>query len=478
LSEVCVRATVLGRATLKKVEGPPLELPKIGQTIDRYRVVGYLGQGGMAAVLAVRRSSIGGFEKLLAVKVMLPHLADDPNFVRRFLDEARIASRINHPNVVHVLDVGQEGRLPFIVMEMLFGRNLSGVLSRMRERDPGACIPTPIALQLLAQTAEGLHAAHEAHADDGAPLGLVHRDVSPQNIFLCGDGRVKVVDFGIAAARGNLSQTRSGELLGKLHYIAPEQVTRSYPVTRSADLWALGVVAWELLAGRRLFAAEGEATTLWNVLEAPIEDLALSAQGLPEEARAIVHRCLERTPSARPATAREVAEAFGRAAATLAGGTASDVAAYMAGLFGDEIDSAIRSGWHIEPPPNVAKVPGSSPRARRWMRPAAVALGVATLIGAAVAIAERGRGAPAAAATLTAKAPSAPPSAVPIAAPAATERTMEGALPAASFMPTSAAGRPSSEPTARPPGRAVKPHPPPRATPSPSATGPLMGNPF
>jgi len=327
-------------------------LPRIGDTVDRYRVTVEIAHGGMAAVYALQRSSIGGFEKVLAMKVMLPHLATDEHFVNMFLDEARIASQIEHPNVVQVLDVGLHERMPFILMEFLRGQSLSRLVRRVREtKEP---VGFHVWLDILAHAAEGLHAAHETLGQDGLPLGIVHRDVSPHNIFVGYDGHTKVVDFGIAAARGRLGGTRAGEVKGKLAYLSPEQLEYSTPVTRLTDIWALGVVAWEIFAGKRLFASRDEATAMWNVLHAPIAPIGSLAEKLPEPVARTIMASLSRDPSQRPATAREVARVYAVAAANGAHG--SDTASVMEKLFGqvravetERLAAALRE----EPPPPV-----------------------------------------------------------------------------------------------------------------------------
>jgi eukaryotic-like serine/threonine-protein kinase len=308
-------------------------LPRVGETVDRYRVVAEVAHGGMAAVYAVQRSSIGGFEKLLALKVMLPHLASDAHFVDMFLDEAKIASQIQHPNVVQVLDVGLHESRPFILMEFLRGQSLSQLI-QCAQKSPEP-VPAPVWMAILARAAEGLHAAHETCGSDGKPLGIVHRDVTPHNVFVGYDGQVKVVDFGVAAARGRASGTRTGEVKGKLAYLAPEQFDRSWPVTRATDVWALGVIAWEIFAGRRLFATGDEATTIWNVLNQPIERLDKLAPELPPAVARAIAACLSRQPDRRPATSKEIALALtselGQNAAAVA-----EIAAVMERLFGPE----------------------------------------------------------------------------------------------------------------------------------------------
>jgi eukaryotic-like serine/threonine-protein kinase len=304
-------------------------LPRVGETVDRYRVVAEVAHGGMAAVYAVQRRSIGGFEKLHALKVMLPHLASDSHFVDMFLDEAKIASQIQHPNVVQVLDVGLHERRPFILMEFLRGQSLSQLIQRSQKGSEPVSLGVWIAI--LQQVAEGLHAAHETCGTDGKLLGIVHRDVTPHNVFVGYDGQVKVVDFGVAAARGRVGGTRTGEVKGKLAYLAPEQFDRSWPVTRAADLWAFGVMAWEIFAGRRLFASGDEATTIWNVLNQPIERLDKLAPELPPAVARVIAACLSREPDRRPATTKEVASALSHSSVPNA-----EIAAVMERLFGAE----------------------------------------------------------------------------------------------------------------------------------------------
>ncbi|UJR86276.1 Hypothetical protein I5071_83580 [Sandaracinus amylolyticus] len=183
------------------------ERPRTGEIVDGYEIVGLVAGGGMGEVLLVRRRRAGGFEKHLAMKVMHPHHAIDPAMVAMFLDEARIASQVAHANVVEVIDTGIHRGLPWLVMELIDGRSLAEVAA---ERPPAAFLA-----HVLARAALGLHAAHEAKDPSGAPLGIVHRDVSPQNVLVALDGRVKVVDFGIAAARGRLAHTATGELKGR-----------------------------------------------------------------------------------------------------------------------------------------------------------------------------------------------------------------------------------------------------------------------
>jgi hypothetical protein len=262
----------------------------------------------MAAVYAVRRGHAGGVQKVLAMKVLLPHLAADPRFVEMFLDEARIAAQIQHPNVVQMFDVGEHEGRPFMVMEYLRGQSLSSVLRRVDD------LPRPILYGILANAAAGLHGAHEALDHEGRPLGVVHRDVSPQNVHVGYDGQVKVVDFGIARASGRITTTRTGEVKGKLDYLAPEQLHKRVEVDRRADLWALGVMSWQSLTGQHLFRGETDADTMFNVLNREIPDVQSVSPDVSDDVAGCVMRCIARDPDARPESAAEVAQVFARAA--------------------------------------------------------------------------------------------------------------------------------------------------------------------
>jgi serine/threonine-protein kinase len=307
----------------------PVSVLRIGERVGRYEVLAEVAEGGMAAVYAARLSSIGGFGKILALKILLPHLKKDREFVNMFLDEARIASAIHHANVVQVFDVGEHDDVPYIVMEYLRGQSLYRTLRKARASEVALSGVLPA---ILARTAEGLHAAHETRDENGESLGVVHRDVSPQNVHVGYDGQVKVVDFGIASAKRRLTNTRSGQLKGKFRYLSPEQVRRDLHVDRRADVWALGVMAWESFAGRKLFVGDDDATTLWSVMNEPIPDLRTIVPDVPAEIAAIVAKSLERDRSKRPSTCAEVAGAFERARPA----QPAAIAAAMAELFGAE----------------------------------------------------------------------------------------------------------------------------------------------
>ena len=229
-------------------------------TLGRYRLLFRIAAGGMAEVYVGAQRGERGFRKLVAIKRMLPHLGTDEHFVQMFLDEARIAADINSPHVVPTLDLGvDENDAPFLVMELIVGLSLAQLLRSVFAR--GERVPVAIAVEILAQAADGLHDAHEARSATGVPLGIVHRDISPQNVLLGTDGRARITDFGVARALNRLTRTNTGELKGKFAYFSPEQANAAELDAR-ADVFALGVVAWETLAAQRLFATENPLTTL------------------------------------------------------------------------------------------------------------------------------------------------------------------------------------------------------------------------
>ncbi|WP_394842441.1 serine/threonine protein kinase [Pendulispora brunnea] len=277
--------------------------------VGRYAVYDEIGRGGMAAVHLGRLLGHVGFSRTVAIKMLRPQYAKDPSFVSMFLDEARVAARIAHPNVVHTLDVeATQGEL-FVVMEYVHGESLSRLMRNARnEKTP---IPPPIAASLLSGVLLGLHAAHEAKSVGGEPLDLVHRDVSPDNILVGVDGLAKVADFGVAKARGRLQTTRTGELKGKVAYMAPEQIEGR--AVRATDMFAVAIVLWEMLAGRRFFQGTDELTRMRNLLSGSIESPRVHAPGMPEALEAVVMRGLERDPNRRFATALEMATALERA---------------------------------------------------------------------------------------------------------------------------------------------------------------------
>ena len=277
----------------------PPNLLEPGDRLDRYELLCKIGQGGMASVWLARSHGLEGFERLVALKTVLPDHATDTAFRTMLIDEARIASSIDHPNVARILDVGEDRGVPFMVLDYIAGESLNR-LQRVLAQD-GKRIPYAIAVRVLADACSGLHVAHEMRGADGAPLNIVHRDVSPQNILVDDYGVAKVIDFGVAKAAGRLSaETATGIIKGKVAYMAPEQAL-GLPVDRRADVYAIGAVAFYLLAGKAPFDADNDAARILRAVNGgepdPLPD------GVPPALAAVIRRCLSRSPDDRYASA-------------------------------------------------------------------------------------------------------------------------------------------------------------------------------
>ncbi|MFO8073744.1 MAG: serine/threonine-protein kinase [Polyangia bacterium] len=244
-----------------KVSKPP---PSLGRPrLGRYDVIYPLAQGGMASVHVGRLSGMAGFERLVAIKVIHPHLSSEQDFVKMFLDEARLAARIHHPNVGEVIEVGQEGDLYYMVCELIVGQSLRNIYRRSRAF--GIEVPHPLWADIAAKVCQGLHDAHELRNADGEPLNLVHRDVSPRNVLVSYNGFVKLIDFGIAWAQERVSHTDAGSLKGKIGFMPPEQI-RGESLDRRADLFSLGVCLYMLTTGSHPFPGKSDAERLNKIL--------------------------------------------------------------------------------------------------------------------------------------------------------------------------------------------------------------------
>lgn len=224
--------------------------------VGRYAVLDAFASGGMATIHFGRQLGEAGFGRVVAIKRLHPHLASDPEFAAMFLDEARMAARIRHPNVASTLDVVADGSELLMVMDYIAGEPLSAFIAR-RQTEPTP-IPPAVASAIVGDALLGLHAAHEARSEAGEPLGIVHRDVSPQNLLVGLDGVTRVIDFGVAKAAGRMHVTRENCVKGKITYMAPEQL-RAEAVSRRSDVYSAAVVLWECLTGRRLMPADGNA---------------------------------------------------------------------------------------------------------------------------------------------------------------------------------------------------------------------------
>ncbi|HEY1692728.1 MAG TPA: serine/threonine-protein kinase [Polyangiaceae bacterium] len=460
--------------------------------VGRYAVFDRIAAGGMATVHLGRLVGQGGFARTVAIKRLHPQFALDPEFVAMFLDEARLAARIRHPNVVSTVDVVNGEDELFLVMEYIEGEPLSTLLRSAR--DGGTTVDPALTAGVLVQALHGLHAAHEATNDLGEPLHIVHRDVSPQNVLVGADGIARVIDFGVAKALGKLHTTREGQLKGKLGYLAPEQVL-GHPVTRRSDVFAASVVLWEALAGRRLFSADSEGQVLKRIMDGAVDPPGAHAKGVPASLDAVVLRGLAKEPSDRFDTALAMADALEAAvtpASTRAvGAWVKEIAAerlaqrarLVASVEGNTPAPPSSSSPRAQAAPTIPdegerahtsiSVAADSPKpapARRWSW-AWGALGGAVVVGAIVGAAlSRGTGAPptspttaAASAPAASAAPAHEPEALPPAGPTSSwpvaPTTAPRATVAASYtpLPRPAPTAHAGSRTARPPRSAAAP---------------------
>jgi len=279
----------------------------LGKRLGKYEILALLALGGTAEIYLARIAGAAGFEKYVVVKCLHDHLADDPEFVKMFLDEARLAACLDHSNIVQTMELGEHENRYFMVMEFLAGLSLAMVVRRATERLQGGRIPVQLVLNIVAQSCAGLHYAHE-RTSSGKPLNIVHRDISPQNLVISFEGVVKVVDFGIAKAELRETKTRSGTIKGKFAYMSPEQCIATN-VDRRTDVFALGVIAHELLTGHRLFKRASPYETYQAVIECNVPPPSAQNHELDPSIDPIIMRAVAKNKEDRYPTA----EAFGDA---------------------------------------------------------------------------------------------------------------------------------------------------------------------
>ncbi|MDI3286018.1 serine/threonine-protein kinase [Polyangium sp. 15x6] len=322
-----------------------------GHTLGRYELLVPIAQGGMAVVWAARMKGTRGFQKIVAVKTMLPELSQDPQFEEMFLAEAGLASRIRHPHVCEILDLGEQDGLIYIVMEWIDGEPLSQLARASRQKGG---VPMLIALRICLNAALGLHAAHELQDELGTLVGLVHRDVSPQNILVTYDGVVKIVDFGVAKATAvsDTGATKDGQLKGKVPFMSPEQALGK-AVDRRTDIFALGIVLYQLLASKHPFRGDNDMITLRRICDKePAPSLISEMPNCPQLLNDIVMKALEKDADKRYPTMAEFARAIDRGITELklAGQPDEDVVAFVKGMLGERAEkrrTAIREGLKV-----------------------------------------------------------------------------------------------------------------------------------
>jgi len=270
----------------------------------RYELIERIGIGGMAEVFRASQRGVAGFERSVAIKRILPHIAADPESIAMFVQEAKLAVQLSHPNIAQTFDLGEVDGSYFIAMEYVDGHSVDTLINRCAEL--GEPVPQDAICYILSEAAEGLHYAHFAEDSVGRPLGIIHRDVSPQNILLSFGGDVKVIDFGLAKAANRLSQTKDGIVKGKLAYLSPEQA-HGKPIDRRSDVFALGVCAWEMLSGKRAFKRETDRETILAVRRGALERLAKHIE-IPAALDLVIMRALAKNRDKRYRTALEMRE--------------------------------------------------------------------------------------------------------------------------------------------------------------------------
>ena len=324
--------------------------------IGRYEVLGLLGTGGMAEILLARIHGPMGFERPVVVKRILPHLAREQRFHDMFLDEARIVAGIRHQNVVHVHELGEDGGELYLVMEYLEGESASSLARRLAAHRK--LLSFGLCAHLLAEVAAGLHAAHEMTSADGRPQGLVHRDVSPANVFLTYAGDVKIIDFGIAVAADRISRTEAGQVKGKYAYMSPEQC-RGIPLDRRSDVFSMGTVLYEISTCRRLFKRASDLLTLQAVCHEAVVPPSHLVPDYPRDLESIVMRALAKNPAERYASASEMRRDLLEVARHLNGAKIPEesLSKVMRRLFPDRIEDKRRMLTRLRAGETLTQVP-------------------------------------------------------------------------------------------------------------------------
>jgi serine/threonine protein kinase len=355
-----IEAGSAGTSPTREVTGVDVTPPgRLGE----YHLLRKIGQGGMGEIFLAKRVRLGGFEKTFAIKRMLDSLSGSQEFVSMFFDEARLAARLCHPNVAQIYDFGVVDDHYFIAMEHIAGEDLNTVIRHVR--DHGLQVPVGIALRIAIEVCAGLDYAHTL-CEEGRPLGIIHRDVSPANIMISYQGSVKLLDFGIAKATSRVSETRTGSLKGKLSFVAPEQI-RGLPADPRADLFSFGIGLYGLLCGRHPYRRDSELATMHAITQEDAPDIRQYRPDLPASVTAIVHRALARDRDQRYASAADMLAALKAALAAVAPGTGTgDLAEWLVEVFGrlrKEQKTAVPTVSPVDGVPVVPAPPARRPTA-------------------------------------------------------------------------------------------------------------------
>ena len=331
----------------------------------KYYLLERINVGGMAEVFRAKAFGVEGFERLVAVKRILPNIAEDKEFIRMFIDEAKIAVQLNHANIAQIFDLGVVDGAYYIALEHIHGRDLRAVFDRCRQL--GEAMPVAQACFVVMKVCEGLDYAHNKRDQAGRDLHLVHRDVSPQNVLVSFEGEVKLIDFGIAKAAGKGSKTQAGILKGKFGYMSPEQV-RGIPIDRRSDVFSCGIVLYELLTGERLFVGESDFSTLEKVRNVEILPPSTYNRRIPDELERIVLKALAKDPDDRYSNSIDLHDEL-QAFVYTAGEFYSrkDLASWMKKIFGREIEEEtvkLESYRQLKAPAEIVATPPAVGRAR------------------------------------------------------------------------------------------------------------------
>src|SRR3954470_10755406 len=332
-------------------------------TFGRYELLKRLAGGGMGEVYLARQRGIDGFQKLLVIKTLLPHLCEDEEFITMFKDEARVTAQLIHPNICQVFEFEQVGGVYYMAMEYLRGEDLRRLWKACEQK--GTPLRVPLICRIISDAAAGLDFAHSLRDSRGDPFNIVHRDISPQNILVTFEGGVKIIDFGVAKAAGRAQHTQTGALKGKYSYMSPEQVA-GLEVDGRSDIFALGIVLHELLTGRRLFKADSDVQTLARVRECVVAPPSRLNPQLPPGLDAIVLKSLAKDPNDRYTTAQEFRLAIedwliqGRMSASSA-----HLAEFLKQIYAERLDKEARLGPLMGDAGFSGPAPGGTPSGAR-----------------------------------------------------------------------------------------------------------------